>query len=149
MVKICSGTFLGNIYSIDQLPSPHFSFLVYLQKCRERRQSWTKSPWGRRKKQIKINLVFVLLYCAFSVCFVYPVVFFCFMLYPCVLSFLLWNSLWLVEEVLTSLCLFVTVRMDISRFLWEINPEPLSDIVSVRPPRGDHDLISTSNICWT
>jgi hypothetical protein len=30
------------------------------------------------------------------------------------LSFLLWNSLWLVEEVLTLLCLFLIVRMEIS-----------------------------------
>ncbi len=37
-----------------------------------------------------------------------------------VLSFLLWNSLWLVEEVLTSLCLFLIVRMEISQFSWEI-----------------------------
>ncbi len=34
--------------------------------------------------------------------------------------FLLWNSLWLVEEVLTSLCLLLIVRMEISWFLWEI-----------------------------
>jgi hypothetical protein len=31
-----------------------------------------------------------------------------------VLSFLLWNSLWLVEEVLTLLCLFLNVGMEIS-----------------------------------
>jgi hypothetical protein len=37
-----------------------------------------------------------------------------------VLSFLLWNSLWLVEEVLTLLCLFLVARMWISWFLWEI-----------------------------
>jgi hypothetical protein len=34
--------------------------------------------------------------------------------------FLLWNSLWPVEEVLTSLCLLLIVRMEISWFLWEI-----------------------------
>jgi hypothetical protein len=31
-----------------------------------------------------------------------------------VLSFLLWNSLWLVEEVLTLLCIFLIMRMEIS-----------------------------------
>jgi hypothetical protein len=36
------------------------------------------------KNKIKINLVFVLLYCAFSVCFVYPFVFLCFMFCPCI-----------------------------------------------------------------
>ncbi len=34
-----------------------------------------------------------------------------------VFSFFLWNSLWLVEEMLTSLCLFLIVRMEISQFL--------------------------------
>jgi hypothetical protein len=34
-----------------------------------------------------------------------------------VLPFLLWNSLWLVEEVLTLLCLFLIVRMEVSQFL--------------------------------
>jgi hypothetical protein len=37
-----------------------------------------------------------------------------------VLSFILWNSLWLVEEVLTLLCFFLIVRMEISQLLWEI-----------------------------
>jgi hypothetical protein len=37
-----------------------------------------------------------------------------------VLSFLLWNSLWLVEEVLTFLFFFLVIRMEISQFLWEI-----------------------------
>jgi hypothetical protein len=31
-----------------------------------------------------------------------------------VLSLLLWNSLWLVDEVLTLLCLFLNVGMEIS-----------------------------------
>jgi hypothetical protein len=50
-------------------------------------------------------------------------VLFCFLClgpFLCVLSFLLWSSLWLVEDVLTSLCLFLIVRMEISWFLWEI-----------------------------
>jgi hypothetical protein len=34
-----------------------------------------------------------------------------------VLSLLLWNSLWLVEEVLTLLCFFLIVIMEISQFL--------------------------------
>jgi hypothetical protein len=34
-----------------------------------------------------------------------------------VLSYLLWNSLWLVEEMLTLLCFFLIVRMEISQFL--------------------------------
>jgi hypothetical protein len=33
------------------------------------------------------------------------------------LSFLLWNSLWLIEEVLTLLWFFLIVRMDISWLL--------------------------------
>jgi hypothetical protein len=37
-----------------------------------------------------------------------------------VFSFLLWNSLWLVEEMLTVLCLFLIIRMEICQFLWEI-----------------------------
>ncbi len=37
-----------------------------------------------------------------------------------VFPFLLWNSLWLVEQVLNLLCLFLIVKMEISRFLWEI-----------------------------
>jgi hypothetical protein len=36
------------------------------------------------------------------------------------LYFLLWNSPWLLEEVLTSVRLFLIMRMEISRFLWEI-----------------------------
>jgi len=31
-----------------------------------------------------------------------------------VLSFVRWNSLWLVEEVLTLLCIFLIMRMEIS-----------------------------------
>jgi len=37
-----------------------------------------------------------------------------------VLSFLLWNLLWLVEEVLSLLWFFLIVRMEISWFLWEM-----------------------------
>jgi hypothetical protein len=37
-----------------------------------------------------------------------------------VFSFLLWNSLWLVEEVSTSLHLFLIMRMEISQFFWVI-----------------------------
>jgi hypothetical protein len=36
------------------------------------------------------------------------------------LSFILWNPLWLVEEVLTLLCIFLIMQMEISWFLWEI-----------------------------
>jgi hypothetical protein len=43
-----------------------------------------KAHGAEDKNKIEINLVFVLHYCAFSVCLVYPVVFFCFMLCPCV-----------------------------------------------------------------
>ncbi len=32
----------------------------------------------------------------------------------------LWNSLWLVEELLTLLYVFLIVRMEISHFLWEL-----------------------------
>jgi hypothetical protein len=37
-----------------------------------------------------------------------------------VLPFLLWNSLWLVEEVLTLLYFFWIMRIEISQFLWEV-----------------------------
>jgi hypothetical protein len=34
-----------------------------------------------------------------------------------VLSFLIWNFLWLLEELLTLLCFFFIMRMEISLFL--------------------------------
>ncbi len=55
----------------------------------------------------QVLLLFILLSCCFL--FLRPLF--------SVLSFFLWNSLWLVEEVLTSLCLFLVVRMEISGFL--------------------------------
>ncbi len=47
--------------------------------------------------------------------------FFCFLVFFCcfwfVLSFLVWNFLWLLEELLTLLCFFFITRMEISLFL--------------------------------
>jgi hypothetical protein len=37
-----------------------------------------------------------------------------------VLSFPVWNFLWLLEEVLTLLCFFFIARKEISLFLWKI-----------------------------
>jgi hypothetical protein len=54
-------------------------------------------------------------YCSYCFCFLFLGPLFS------VLSFLLWSSLWLVEEVLTSLCLFLIMRMEIIQFLWEIS----------------------------
>jgi hypothetical protein len=65
-------------------------------------------PWTGAR----LALLFILLSCLIFFWFRGP--------FLSVLSFLLWNSLWLVEEVLTLLCLFLIVRMGISWFLWEI-----------------------------
>ncbi len=45
---------------------------------------------------------------------------FCLLVLCSLLSFLLWNSLWLVEFFLTLLCFFLIVKIEISWFLWEI-----------------------------
>jgi hypothetical protein len=60
---------------------------------------------------VKSTLLFIPLLCFFN-WFFGPLFF--------VLSFLLWNYLWIVEEVLTFLFFFLVIRMEISRFLWKI-----------------------------
>jgi hypothetical protein len=63
---------------------PTFLFLFIFRDAEKEDKAEGKAHRVEDKNKIKINLVFVLLYCVFSVCFVSPVVFFCFMLYPCV-----------------------------------------------------------------
>ncbi len=64
---------------------------------------------------MRLALLFILLSCFI----LYLVLFWFSFLGPMysVLSLLLWNSLWLVEEVLTLLCFFLIVIMEISQFL--------------------------------
>jgi hypothetical protein len=51
--------------------------------------------------------------------FLFCVLFWLLFLHPLfsALSFLIWNSLWLVEELLTLLYVFLIMRMEISEFL--------------------------------
>jgi hypothetical protein len=60
-----------------------------------------------------------------------------------VFSSVLWNSLWLVEEVLALLCLFWIIRMEISEFLWEIYPEYWED-----KSAGDKTFNSSKSRNW-
>jgi hypothetical protein len=46
------------------------------------------------------------------------------------LSFLVWNFLWLLEEVLTLLSSFFIMRMEISLFLWKI-----LNVLAVQPSK--------------
>jgi hypothetical protein len=71
----------------------------------ENSQTSNKFEWIRDNALHFFHFIIIIIIYLYFCCFLF------------VLSFLVWNFLWLLEELLTLLCFFFIMRMEISLFL--------------------------------